>query len=270
MKPMRWAINQFVLIVLAMAVFHAQIVIMWAAPNVMTAMGQGMPPAIIARVQAKTYATNAFRLAPSGLVSYVAFALERDGEKSHSNFYTIKILVMNFQTNALLAMFCIFSLSLKAQDTIRLKNGLMLYGLITEVNSKEVKFRVDGGSVTLDQVLSYQKGGQNVTLRNTLPTALPVATVQAKPQECEIKNVGDVEFENKSGYTLQIEIHAIGIATDDPRTNPIVTTISVPANTTVTAYELTSGVHYWESFGYGTGQVKVIKCGIAKFVLQPR
>lgn len=158
---------------------------------------------------------------------------------------------------------------LNAQDTIRLKNGLMLYGLITEVNNKEVKFRIDGGSVTLDQILSYQKGGQNITLRNTPATSVPTANMQTKPQECEIKNVGDVEFENKTSQSQRIYIYATGGDTHNENVNPNVATITVAAGSSVFAYNLTTGVHSFHSGGYGiSGQVRISKCGVTKYVLQ--
>src|SRR5690242_14934086 len=98
---------------------------------------------------------------------------------------------MRIKSTIIFLLVLFYTLNAEAQDTIRLKNGLMLYGLITEVNNKEIRFRVDGGSITMDQVLSYHKNGSAVTVQ-----AGPINQVQsnqtAPVQECERKNTGDL------------------------------------------------------------------------------
>lgn len=168
-----------------------------------------------------------------------------------------------------------------SQDTIRLKNGLMLHGLITEVNGKEIKFRVDGGSVTLDQVISYQKNGNTISVQtqqpkveNNKPTTTP---------DCEKKNVGDAEFVNKTENDVTVFIYAIAIPPDEAAANssknPLVAQIDIPAKSSKTAFELSHGVHYIQyMFGVnlhavtqprnGTGQVKISRCETTKYELK--
>jgi hypothetical protein len=176
----------------------------------------------------------------------------------------------------LVAVLCLFSSVLKAQDTIRLKSGLMLYGLITEVNNREIKFRVDGGSVTLDQVLSYQKNGQSVAVNNLPNSGVPSASIQMQRQECDIKNVGDVEFDNRTTQAVYITIYATGslpepTGLDNKLNNPIVTEISVAPGSKGYSYNLTTGIHFiYYSFSPGrySAQIKIEKCGKAVFVIK--
>jgi hypothetical protein len=162
-----------------------------------------------------------------------------------------------------------------SQDTIRLKNGLVLHGLITEVNSKEIKFRVDGGSVTLDQVISYQKNGNSVAVQN--PATQPNTNKPITQPDCERKNVGDIEFVNRTGKSITMFVFAIAAPPHlyywrEDKNNPIVAEIEIPANSSKTAYELTSGVHYIKytfetdtGLSDSSGQIRITKCGTGTF-----
>jgi hypothetical protein len=164
---------------------------------------------------------------------------------------------------------------LNAQDTIRLKNGIVLHGLITEINNKEIKFRIDGGIVPMDQLLSYQRGKDHVIVQNS-PIVSNQLVQPVKPAPCEIKDVGDILFDNKSDGEVQVTVYAIGSL--DLGNNPKVASITVPAKTAVTVYDMTSGIHFinfattnnsnGRDYMDGTGQVKVTKCGTTKYEIK--
>ena len=175
--------------------------------------------------------------------------------------------------SVMLISFSLFSFNTKGQDTITLKNGLTIYGLITEVNNNEIKFRIDGGSITMDQIMSYSKSGKRTTLNNITPTQTQ-ANKPEPPKDCEVKNVGDAEFENKTAYPMTVTIYAIGIVADGEydKNNPVVNKLTIPSNGSATSYELTTGVHYFRytdgGFTYASGQVRVTKCGVARYTIK--
>jgi hypothetical protein len=173
------------------------------------------------------------------------------------------------QKIAIIIFLNVMCLNAKSQDTIILKNGLTVYGLITDISNGDIKFRIDGGAVQLSEVKTYIRGGQEVLVNNT-----PISEAnmpKAAPVECEIKNIGDVQFENKMKKDAVIYIYAIGIqpqgSLSESPNNPLITTITVPANGSASAYDLTTGVHYIYISIEGTifpKQIKIKKCQTIK------
>ncbi|HRF16786.1 MAG TPA: hypothetical protein PK977_01410, partial [Chitinophagaceae bacterium] len=133
--------------------------------------------------------------------------------------------------------------------------------------------RIDGGTVNLNEVISYSKGGQTVSVNSNLSSQPNFSN--AAPKDCELKNVGDVLFENKSNSEITVYIYAIGVQPDgrsgQQTNNPIIATVSVPANGTASAYDLTVGTHfiYFISTGYRySGQIRIRKCETSREALR--
>lgn len=172
---------------------------------------------------------------------------------------------------AVLIILLIGFLNVKSQDTITLNNGLTIYGLITDIGDGQIKFRIDGGAVEMANVKTYTKSGQQVSVNNQISSNTNNST--SSTEECEIKNVGDIQFENKMPQLdAKVYIYAIGIQPEGdflkPTNNPLVAVISVPANGTATAYDLTAGVHYIyfeiANYGINPGQIRIKKCQTSK------
>jgi hypothetical protein len=162
--------------------------------------------------------------------------------------------------------------TLNSQDTIRMKNGLTLIGYIIDVNKKEIKFQISGGFASLDNVLSYTKGGE--AIRVNPDPEVPTGTTQIS--ECERKNVGDCNFENKSDKSATVSIYAINTVAYTDTHNPLVATISIPPNGSAMAYDLIPGSHFFQysfndggfTIGGGSGQIRITKCGVSKFIIK--
>ena len=175
----------------------------------------------------------------------------------------------------LLTLFLFGILYGKSQDTIVLKNGLTIYGLITDVKNGEIKFRIDGGSIQMNQIINYSKPGENIIVNaSSSPGSMSTPNINTPISDCERKNIGDVEFENKSQLTATVRVFAIGLrpesVTFGSENNPLIAGITVPANGKMSAFDLTVGTHYISYDFNGAvfeGQIRITKCGVFKMAL---
>lgn len=164
-----------------------------------------------------------------------------------------------------------------SQDTITLKNGITLFGLITEVNKGEIRFKIDGGAVTIDQVKTYRKSGELVIFPTNNPNQNQTKEIQVL-KECDIKNVGDVEIENKTNKEVSVTIYATNNVPERTLTsifnNSEIARLTITAGSKITAYDLNSGVHFFE-FTFKTGlsnrsegQIRITKCETEKIIIK--
>ena len=182
-----------------------------------------------------------------------------------------------------------FVANVKAQDTIKLQNGITLYGLITEVNGGEIKFRVDGGSVLLNQVISYKRGGQSIIVKD-VPPVKDVKVNDDRQQDCELKNTGDISIKNQSNIAIIVDIYLLNTIPENSystaynsnplisvnrnsdskgdTSNHIISTITLPAQSSAPVLDIPKGTHFVKyrlsDDGYynnsGNTQIRVEKC----------